>query len=73
MNFGYTLYQAERTMSRAERRAVDIQRGEMAAALSRLRRRNRQRGPVTTVAAHPTVPDCACALIATELDGAHVR
>ena len=73
MNFGYTLYQAERTMSRAEQHAVDTQRGELAAALSRLLRRNRQPSPVTTVAAHPAVPDCACALIATELDSAHVR
>jgi len=73
MNVGYTLYQAERTMSRAEQRAVDTRRGELAAALSCLLRRNRQPSPVTTVAAHPAVPDCACALIATELDGAHVR
>lgn len=73
MNFGYTLYQAERTMSRAEQRAVDTRRGELAAALSRLLRRNRQPGPVTTAATHPAVPGCACALIAAELDSAHVR
>ena len=73
MNVGYTLYQAERTMSRAEQRALDIRRGELAAALSRLLRRNRKPSPVTTVAAHPAVPDCACALIAAEPDWAHVR
>jgi hypothetical protein len=73
MNFGYTLYQAERAMSRAEQRAADTRRGELAAVLARLLRRNRQPGLVTTAAAHPAVPDCACALIAVELDSAHVR
>src|SRR5215475_11080050 len=67
MNFGYTVYQAERTLSRAEQRAADTQRGELAAALSRLLRRNRKAAPapmaspVTTVT--PAVPDCACALL----------
>jgi hypothetical protein len=79
MNIGYTIYQAERTMSPAEQRAVDTQRGELAAALSRLLRRNRKAGsasPATTLipqAAHPAVPGCACALIASEPDCAHVR
>ena len=68
MNFGYTMYQAERTMSRAEQRAVDTRRGELAAALSGLLRRDRKAtpatmaSPVTTVT--PAVPDCACALLA---------
>jgi hypothetical protein len=77
MNFGYTIYQAERPMSRAEQRAADTQRGELAAALSRLLRRNRKPTPATVASpvtmAHSPVPDCACALIAAEPDCAHVR
>ena len=41
------MYQAERTMSRAEQRAVDTRRGELAAALSRLLGRNREATPAT--------------------------
>jgi hypothetical protein len=36
MNIGFLLYQAERTPDRAEQRAVDAQRGELARALSGL-------------------------------------
>ena len=36
MNFGYLTYQAERTPSRAEQRAADIQQGELARTLSGL-------------------------------------
>ena len=76
MNFGYMIYQAERTMSRAEQHAADTQRGELAAALSRLLRRNRTARPATTVspaAALPTIPDCACELIAHVPDCTPVR
>lgn len=38
MNAGYQIYQAERRPSRAEQRAIDARRGELAAALSRLLR-----------------------------------
>jgi hypothetical protein len=68
MSFGYMIYQAERPMSRAEQRAADIRRGELAAALSRLLRRGRKARPADTVTtltpetALPAVPDCACAL-----------
>jgi hypothetical protein len=71
MNIGYLIYQAERPMSGAEQRAADDRRGELAAALSRWRRRGRQASPVTSVTATglatsttalPAVPDCACAL-----------
>lgn len=34
MNLGYTIYQAERPMSSAERRAADRRNGELAAALA---------------------------------------
>jgi hypothetical protein len=75
MNIGYTIYQAERTMSPAERRAADTQRGELAAALSRRLRRSRKQVPATALApqaTHPAVPDCACALLAAEPDCAPV-
>jgi hypothetical protein len=36
MNLGYLLYQAERTVYRAEQRAADAQRGELARTLSSL-------------------------------------
>lgn len=36
MNIGYLIQQAERTPSRAEQRAADIQRGELARALAGL-------------------------------------
>jgi hypothetical protein len=36
MNFGYLTYQAEHTPSRAEQRAADAQRGELARTLSGL-------------------------------------
>jgi hypothetical protein len=68
MNIGYLIYQAERPMLRAEQRAADDRRGELAAALSRWRRRGRKASPVTSVTATgratalPAVPDCACAL-----------
>jgi hypothetical protein len=76
MSFGYMIYQAERPMSRAEQHAADTQRGELAAALSRLLRRNRKARPATTLTpetALPAVPDCACALIASEPDCAPAR
>jgi hypothetical protein len=41
MNISYLIYQAERPVSRAEQRAIDIERGEFARAVSGLRRRNR--------------------------------
>lgn len=76
------IYQAERPVSRAEQHAADTQRGELAAALSRLLRRNRTARPATTLTpvtpvtpetALPAVPDCACALIAAEPDCAPAR
>jgi hypothetical protein len=76
MSFGYMIYQAERTMSRAEQRAADTRRGELAAALSCLLRRNRKAMPATRVnpaTALCPVPDCACALIASEPDCAPAR
>jgi hypothetical protein len=36
MNLGYLIHQAERTPSRAEQRAADMRRGELASTLSRL-------------------------------------
>ena len=36
MNAGYLIYQAERTRTAAEQRAVDVTHGELAAALTRL-------------------------------------
>jgi hypothetical protein len=36
MNTGYLIYQAERTMTAAEQRAVDATHAELAAALTRL-------------------------------------
>ncbi len=36
MNTGYLIYQAERTRTAAEQRAVDATHGELAAALTRL-------------------------------------
>jgi hypothetical protein len=68
MNIGYMAYQAERPMSRAEQRAADNQRGELAAALSRRLRRKRAASPASAVApaapatALAAVPDCACEL-----------
>ena len=38
MNTGYLIYQAERTMTAAEQRAVDATHAELAAALTRLGR-----------------------------------
>jgi len=42
-NYGYQLYQAERTQTRAEVLAGDAQRGRSAAAQSRRGRRNPER------------------------------
>jgi hypothetical protein len=42
MNFGYTIYQAERTRTCAETREEDRRRGELAAALTRPWRRKRR-------------------------------
>jgi hypothetical protein len=52
MNHGYLLYQAERTVSRAEQCAADARRGELAHALSGLLHPHR----ATTVAGN----DCHC-------------
>jgi hypothetical protein len=58
MNLGYLIQQAERTPSRAEQRAADARRGELARAISGLlhpRRGTDRRCQATTTVI--TVPD----------------
>jgi hypothetical protein len=52
MNNGYLLYQAERTPSRAEQRAADARRGELARSLSQLLHPRRDTAASTA--------DCPC-------------
>jgi hypothetical protein len=69
MNTGYLIYQAERTRSAAEQRAVDATHADLAASLSRLWRslaaplRSRRRGQRGTQRRTPhQSPSCLAAL-----------
>jgi hypothetical protein len=63
MYVSYLIYQAERPRSAAERRAEDINRGELAKALSGLLRRRRRTAPAAPSApvapVSPVAPACA--------------
>ena len=57
MNISYMIYQAERIPSRAEQRAIDAQRGELARTLAGLLRSRRRATDEATSGAAGVLPD----------------
>ena len=57
MNISYLVYQAERIPSRAEQRAIDAQRGELARTLTSLLRGRRRAAAEATPGAAGVIPD----------------
>jgi hypothetical protein len=58
MNIGYMIYTAERTVSLAEQRAADAQRGELARSLSLLLHRTQPRVKASTDTSLRARPQC---------------